>query len=127
METGVEVVSIICFVAVGLSHVLHPRAWVDFFTRLRDAGDAGIFAIAFLHLPLALLIAAFHHRWTGLPAVLTVIGWGWMLKATIYFVFPRFAMLGLRRVSLARAHEFVIGGWFLIALAGLLAWPHVVA
>jgi hypothetical protein len=35
---------------IGLSHVLQPRVWVDFFVWLRGKGHAGVFANGFLSL-----------------------------------------------------------------------------
>jgi len=35
---------------IGVSHVVQPRAWVDFFVWLRGKGHAGVFANGFLSL-----------------------------------------------------------------------------
>ena len=56
METRIEIVAVIALLITGLSHILRPRAWVEFFKMLRDRGEAVVFAIALLHLPMALLI-----------------------------------------------------------------------
>ena len=37
MERSVEVVAAILFGVIGLSHILQPRAWVEFFTFLLKA------------------------------------------------------------------------------------------
>lgn len=80
MESAIERFTVLSYLIIGLSHILQPRVWVQFFLNLRDKGEAGIFAIAFLHLPLGLLIVSFHNVWTGIPAVVTVVGWANVLK-----------------------------------------------
>ena len=41
MERAVEVLAIILFGIVGLSHILQPNAWVEFFILIRGKGEAG--------------------------------------------------------------------------------------
>ena len=122
MERGIEIIFVVGLLILGISHIVRPRAWVDFFSTLRARGEAGVFTVAMLHLPPAMLIIAFHNRWSGLPLIVTLIGWAWTLKAAIYFTFPRVGLLGLGRVSDERAHEFVIGGGVLVLLSVLVAF-----
>ena len=51
MERSVEVLAIILFGVVGLSHILQPKAWAEFFILLRGKGEAGAFLDGFLNLP----------------------------------------------------------------------------
>jgi hypothetical protein len=125
MEASVQLFAAINFLVIGISHILAPRAWVNFFDLLRQKGEPGVFVVAFMTLVFGSIVAAFHNVWSGLPAVLTVIGWGQVLKALIYFTFPSF---GLRRIGMVppeRAHLFVYGGFFSIALAGFLFYLFV--
>ena len=122
IEASVQLFAAINFFVIGLSHVFAPRAWAGFFDLLRQKGEPGVFAVAFLSLVFGSLVAAFHNVWSGLPAVLTVVGWGQLIKALVYFVFPSF---GLRRIAMAspeRAQLFVYGGFFSLALAGLFLY-----
>ena len=119
IESSVQLFAAINFLVIGLSHIFAPRAWAEFFALLRQKGEPGVFAAAFLSLVFGSLVAAFHNVWSGLPVVLTVVGWGQVIKALIYFAFPAF---GLRRIGMAspeRAQMFVYGGFFSLALAGL--------
>jgi hypothetical protein len=52
MERSIEVLALIFFGVFGLSHLLKPKAWVEFFTLLRNHGEAGAFVDGFLNLPL---------------------------------------------------------------------------
>ena len=122
MQRAVEVYAIVNLLVIGLSHVLQPHAWVDFFVYLRERGKAGVFAIAFLSLIFGSLIVAFHNVWSGLPLVLTVLGWAQVTKATIYFVFPGFGLRKLQIPSHDKAHYFVYPSLLLFAIAGLLIY-----
>lgn len=122
MERAIEIYAALQFLVIGLSHILQPRVWVDFFTWLRGKGHAGVFVNGFLSLAFGSLIVAFHNVWAGLPTVLTVLGWAQVLKGLISFVMPQWAMRGLQRVSVERAHEFVIGGFLFLALSALMGY-----
>ena len=126
METAIERFVVLSYFVIGLSHILQPRAWVRFFVNLREKGDAGIFVVAFLHLPLGLLIVSFHNVWTGVPAVVTVLGWANVLKGTLYFLFPGIGMKSIGRVHMERAQEFVIaGGVLVVVLSALVAYHRI--
>jgi hypothetical protein len=119
METSVQLFAAVNFLVIGLSHIFAPRAWADFFDLLRRKGEPGAFAVGFMSLWFGSIIVAFHNVWSGLPAVLTVIGWAQILKAVIYFVFPAYGLRRIGAVPPERAHLFVYGGFFSLALAGL--------
>jgi hypothetical protein len=122
VEQAIEVFAAVQFLIIGLSHVFQPRGWVEFFIWLRAKGQAGVFANGFLSLVFGSVIVGFHNVWTGLPAVLTVIGWAQVLKASVSFVMPQWGMRGLQRVSYERAHEFVVGGFIFLALSALMLY-----
>jgi hypothetical protein len=52
VEKSVEVGAIILFGGIGLSHILQPKAWVKFYTLLRDNQEAGAILDGILHLPM---------------------------------------------------------------------------
>ena len=122
MERAVQVYAVINFVVIGLSHILRPRAWVTFFVLLRERGEAGVFATAFISLAFGSIVVAFHNVWTGLPLVLTLVGWAQVIKALIYFAFPAFGLRKLRIPSEERAHLFVVPGALFLVLAAVLAY-----
>jgi hypothetical protein len=122
MERSIEVLAAILFGAMGLSHILQPRAWADFFIMLRGKGEAGAFVDGFLNLPIGAVIVAFHNKWSGIPLVLTLIGCALVFKGLIRFCAPKLALKTIARVSVERAWEFQVAGAGLMALAGLLAY-----
>jgi hypothetical protein len=122
MERSVEVLAIVFFGVIGLSHILQHKAWAEFFILLRGKGEAGAFVDGFLNLPLAGFIIGFHNVWSGIPLVLTLVGWGLLIKSLIRFCAPKQALRLIARVSLERSWEVQIAGAFLVALAGLLGY-----
>jgi hypothetical protein len=122
MERAIEIYAGIQFLVIGLSHLIQPRAWVDFFVLLRGQGLSGVFANAFLSLVFGSIVVAFHNVWTGLPMVLTIIGWAQVVKSLVGFVLPQVSMRGLQRVSVERAWEFQVAGVMFLALAGLMGY-----
>ena len=122
MEIAVNKLAIICLFVIGVSHIVQPRVWVRFFSCLHRKGEVGSFLNALLHFPLGILIVSFHNVWHGMPLVLTLMGWGLLIKSLIYFVFPGYGLKVLGRVSIERAWEFVVAGCFSLGLTGLLAY-----
>jgi hypothetical protein len=122
MERSVEVLAVILFGVVGLSHILQPKAWVEFFIILRGSGAAGAFVDGFLNLPVAGVIIGFHNVWSGIPAVLTVVGWCLLLKSLIRFCAPKLALRLMGEISAERAWGFQVAGAGLMGLAGLIGY-----
>jgi hypothetical protein len=120
VELAVTRLALIVFLVIGVSHIVQPRAWAQFFIDLHGKGEVGSFLNALLHFPLGLIIVSFHNVWHGLPLVLTLIGWGLVLKSFIYFVFPKYGLRVLARVSIERSWEFAVAGWLSIGISGLL-------
>ena len=120
MELAVTKLAIICFFITGVSHIVQPRVWTQFFIDMHSRGEVGSFHNALLHFPLGVLIVSFHNVWHGLPVVLTLIGWGLVLKSFIYFVFPGHGVKMLARVSMERSWGFAVAGVFSVGISGLL-------
>ena len=126
VERAVQIFAVIHLLTMGLSHILAPRAWAEFFIGLRERGHAGVFVVGFMSLGFGSIIAAFHQVWAGIPLVLTLLGWAQVLKAAIYFSFPAFGLRRLEMVSIERAHLFIYPG-IVLTLLGLLIAYHLVA
>ena len=122
MERSVEILAVVLFGVVGLSHILQPRAWAEFFILLRSKGEAGAFVDGFLNLPLGGFIIGFHNTWSGIPAVLTLVGWCLLIKSLIRFCAPRLGLKMIARVSVERSWEFQAAGVGLVVFAGLLGY-----
>src|SRR5262245_3517193 len=125
MESAIQKLAIVNFFVIGLSHIVQPRVWAQFFIDIREKGATGSFIAAFIHFPLGALIVAFHNVWQGPPLILTLIGYGLLLKSLVYFVFPKRGLKSLSRVSLEKSWEFVLGGIFSLGISILLTVMHL--
>ena len=126
MEKAIEMFAAVNFTVTGLSHVLQPRAWVEFFVWLRSKGHAGAFVNGLLSLGFGSIVVAFHNVWSGLPMVLTIVGWAHVAKALLIFVAPELGMRSLERVAPECRHELVAAGAVLLGLSALM-WYLVLA
>jgi hypothetical protein len=63
--------------------------------------------------------------WHGIPAILTVLGYAWVIKGFVYFVFPRHGLKVMAQVRLERAWHFVLGGIVMVALGGLFLFSLI--
>ena len=122
MERAIELLACIQFLVIGLSHLVQAHVWVAFFIALREKGSVGVFINGFLSLWFGSLIVAFHNVWTGLPVILTLIGWSQVIKGAMSFVVPQFGMRGLRRVAIERAWEFRVAGLIFVGLSGVMGY-----
>jgi uncharacterized protein YjeT (DUF2065 family) len=76
------------FMLVGLSHLLQPTRWSDFFSWLR-AKPFGAFIVVIFTLPVSVVIIAFHNDWDLRPSLfLTLAGWIILVKCVIYALYP---------------------------------------
>ena len=124
MERAVEGFVAVCLFGVGLSHALQPLAWVEFFVWLRRQGRCAVFLEGLLSLNAGALVVAFHNVWTGLPVVVTVLGWGMVLKGLVRLAAPGLGLRVYERIAPERAWRFRAAGVFplvLSALSGYLA------
>ncbi len=122
LQTGVEVFAIIHLTTMGLSHITAHRAWAEFFILLREKGHAGVLVVGFISLGFGSIIAAFHPVWSGVPLVLTLLGWSQVLKGLIYLSFPAVGLKKLHFVSLERSKIFIVPGVGFLVFAAVLLW-----
>ena len=122
IERATEVFAVVNLAVIGASHIAQPRGWVDFFIFLRERGHAGVFFNGMLSLTFGSILVAFHNVWTGLPMIVTLLGWAQVLKGLLSLVAPSIGLKKMMRVSMDRAWEFQAAGVVLVALAALIAW-----
>jgi uncharacterized protein YjeT (DUF2065 family) len=123
VEASVEKLTALFFLVTGLSHIFAPRAWVRFFIMLREKQEVGSLLNGLVHFPLGAFIVAFHNVWHGMPMLVTIIGWGLVLKSTIYFVYPPHGVRMLATIKMERSWHFVVAGIFSVVLAGVIFYP----
>lgn len=119
---AIERLTALVFIVTGLSHVAAPREWARFFIAMRDESAVPAFLNAYVHGPLGFLIVAFHWVWSWPQAVVTAIGCGLTLKATLYFLFPGLARHSMADVSEDKAWRFRAAGVAGLALGMAVGW-----
>ncbi len=122
MERSIQLFAVIHLLLMGLSHVLHSRAWTEFFLLLQRHGRAGAFVHGFITLAFGSLIVVFHPVWHGIPLLLTLLGWAYMVKATIVFLLPRLGRRSLAFVRADRPQMFVVPGMLLTSVGLVLGY-----
>ena len=119
MTRALEMFALIHLTLMGLSHVLHHRAWAEFFITLREMGHGGVFVHGFLSLGFGSMILAFHRVWSGEPMALTILGVLYVVKTVQCFLLPEVSMRSLNRVTLEGSRVFVGAGVMLLFFAGV--------
>ncbi|MBC8139221.1 MAG: hypothetical protein H8F28_25385 [Fibrella sp.] len=71
------------------------------------------------------LVVSFHNVWQGIPMVLTLLGYAWVLKSLVHFVLPKRGLKTMARVSLERSWEFIVAGVVLMGIGGLLLYDLI--
>jgi hypothetical protein len=125
MEVAIEKLATVSFFVIGLSHIFQSRLWAQFFIDLRSQGEIGSFINGFINLNLGALVVAFHPVWHGIPMILTILGYGWVLKSLVLFVFPKRGLKTMSRVTLERSWEFIVAGMVLVSVGSLLLFSLI--
>ena len=120
--TGIERLTALCFIIVGLSHIAAPRAWARYFIDMRDRGEVAGLHNALLHIPLGLLILAFHPVWTWPGIVVTLIGCALTLKGSLHFLWPRLTQRTAGHVSEEKAGLFIYAGIVSLGIGLFVGW-----
>jgi hypothetical protein len=106
---------------VGLSHLIQPRLWRDFFIKIKETGVAGLI-IAMYTLPQGLLIVLGHNIWVlDVPVIITICGWGMTIKSVIYALLPKRAEAVIPEGPNAH-RKYALGGALMIPVSLLLIW-----
>ena len=125
MERGVQLLVAVSLLVIGVSHLVRPRVWVDYFRDLSARGPVGAFVDGFICLSFGAIVVGFHNVWSGPAVGITLIGWGQVLKGLIRFVFPEQSARLLGRISADRAWLFQSGGVMALALSGYAWWLYL--
>jgi hypothetical protein len=111
-----NVIAAIMFCVIGVSHMLRPQAWTEFFTDLHGRGRPGVFINSFFALFFGMVIVGLHNLWTWPAIILTVIGWSQVLKGLVGFIVPSVSARGFALIGPGREWRVVTGGLFSLIL-----------
>jgi hypothetical protein len=125
-QSIVQFVMCIACVPMGLSHIVRPALWVDFFARLHAQGTAGLVGkVLAVELWPALLVVSLHQVWSGPGIVLTLYGWAQFTKVWLALFVPGVGMRSLAMAETKGERGFVLGGVMLLVV-GLSAGAALV-
>lgn len=122
MAESIAMFASINFTVIGLSHIFQVRGWRDFFQQLHSMGRAGAFANGMITLLMGSLIVSFHNIWTGVPILLTLIGWCYILKSAIVLLNPDWGLRSMQGFENASPLKCRLAGAVLLAVALTIAW-----
>ena len=117
MAESIAIFASINFAIIGLSHVFQAETWRNFFKQLHSIGKPGAFANGFITLIIGSLIVSFHNVWSGVPVVLTILGWCYVLKSTVIFIHPEWSLRSMKRAETAVTMEARLAGLGLLGVA----------
>lgn len=119
LSTRIELFTAALLLITGVSHIVCPKAWSDLFTDLFRRPHSGLW-IGLLTLPVGLLLVVTHNVWVAdLTVIVTLLGWGWTIKGTLYLIVPDLPARKLKGF-VERPRHFVIAGVCLCALGGVV-------
>jgi hypothetical protein len=73
---------------IGLSVLLYPKVWMKVFDHF-SKDHLSFLGLMFLSLLLGLFLVRVHNVWEmNVYVIITLIGWGALLKGAIYFLLP---------------------------------------
>jgi hypothetical protein len=123
VETGIERLAALVLLLTCLSHITAPGAWRALFDRIAKSDAPGL-ATAAIHLPLGLLIVAFHELWSWPAVVFTLIGWALTMKGALHLLFPQVARrsLALPGEGAQAERRYRSAGVIMAPLAAVLVW-----
>ncbi len=120
--SAVQMLLLISCTLIGLSHILQPKMWFDYFADLKTRGHSALITRSFtFELWPALLIVALHQVWSGPAIIITIYGHLLLLKFTIAMLAPK---IGMKSLDIAKKGDssFIIAGGLILVIAGSAAW-----
>lgn len=123
IETGIERLAALVLILTCLSHIAAPTAWVRLFGAIRAQGEAAGLINAAIHLPLGLMIAAFHPVWSWPGIIVTLLGWALVAKGLTHLVMPSLSQRTLHLVDEQNgARRLRVGGFLMLPLGLAIGW-----
>lgn len=117
MAESVAIFAAINFTVIGISHIFQMQGWRDFFRQLHSMGRAGAFINGMISLLMGSLIVSFHNIWTGVPLILTLLGWAYIFKSTVVLLNPTWNLSSMAKVENSPAIKFTMAGIGLLTIA----------
>ena|SRR5690606_42069296 len=114
----------IFYIILGLSFMFQPSLWMDFMKAF-NRSPYKLIPFSMLILPLGLFIVFYHNIWILEPkVVVTIIGWGAIIKALIALLAPK-VLLGIMPSFKLWRRFYALEGVFSMALGALVIYGAI--
>lgn len=125
-QSIVQFIFLISCVPLGLSHIVRPALWVDFFGKLHVQGTSGlVLKVLAVELWPGIILVTLHQVWWGPGIVLTIYGWAQFAKLWVTLLAPELGMRSMGMAETKGERGFILGGIMLLAV-GLSAGAAIV-
>lgn len=120
---SIELFTAITFLVIGLSHLLQPKSWVEFFMYLNTRPTVGNIFNALLSLTVGALILSFHFVWHWPRVLVTLYGAVSVLKGLLYLLVPSRGIASIAKVTPDTTNRFrLAGGVMLVFGLVIIYW-----
>jgi len=119
-QRAIETFAELNFAIIGLSLLLQPHAWAQFFAWMRREGEAGAVIYGLFCVLWGSLIVSFHREWTGILVILPIFGSIQVLEGVVFLLAPA---AGLRLMGLFQENNlglFRLLGLIAVVMAGII-------
>ena len=121
METVIQQTFSPAWLIIGLSRAVHPKAWTDVIAQAKGSRCTAFIMDGFALLGGLLIIVGHNKSVLDWPLFITVVGWGMVIKSTIYFLYPRAADIVIERAGKSE-RELRFSGIVTAVAGGILIW-----
>jgi len=123
MEMLVEKVAAAVLCMVGVSLLTSTPFWIAYYKRVVEMGHKGVRLNGTVSLVVGMTVILLHNVWSGVPVLLTLLGWLLVAESVICFLVPEMALTGFK--SMKEEHQVRVyqgTGTALLALSILLVF-----
>lgn len=122
ISQAVELLVAINLLVTGLSHLLQPKIWIEFFEFLHKKGNTGNLFNGMLSLGFGSFIVSFHFIWNWPEVLVTIYGLLLTIKGLIYLCFPKMGIKSIGKINSESGNKFRIAGVIMIVFAGWIVF-----
>lgn len=109
---------------IGLSHLVQPGIWIEFFEFLHTKGNVGNIFNAMISLAMGSIVLSFHFIWTWPMILVTLYGLLLTLKGLVYLTIPSIGLKSIGSINQS-SKKFRWVGLIMILLSLVLGYSLI--
>ncbi len=122
MEEAIAKIFSVVLLIVGLSRIVQAKRWANYLFDFIHSKSAP-FIIGMWTLPVGLIIVVGHNKWAfEIPVIITLHGWGMVVKSSIYLLFPQAMAKVVPRTEESWRRTSIFAGGLMTILGALLVF-----